>query len=166
MEPAARGGRMELKQRLSEEERRVLETYVKLRRAVNTLHACESENMRNAGLTESQFGVLEALEHLGPMCQKDLARKILRSAGNLTTVVGNLEQRCLVKRHQSPDDRRVSTVELTDSGRRLIRSIFPDHAAALVDAFSVLTAEELEFLGVLCKKLGTQRPDGHRALLP
>jgi len=155
---------MKSRQRRSEEERRVLDTYVKLRRAVNALRGCESENMRNAGLTESQFGVLEALAHLGPMCQKDLARKILRSEGNLTTVIGNLERRGLVTRHQSLDDRRMMHVVLTDSGRRLIRSVFPDHASALVDAFAVLTAEEQEALGVLCKKLGTQRPDGHRAL--
>lgn len=143
-----------------EEERRVLDTYVKLRRAVNTLRTCESEHMRTAGLTESQFGVLEALDHLGPMCQKDLARKILRSAANLSTVIGNLERRRLVTRQRSSDDRRVLTVHLTAKGRRLIRSIFPDHAAALVDAFAVLTGEEQELLGALCKKLGTRRPQG------
>jgi len=143
----------------NDEERRVLDAYVKLRRAVNTLRRCETERLRSAGLTESQFGVLEALDHLGPMCQKDLADKILRSAGNLTTVIGNLEQRGLIERHQHPEDRRVQTVELTAAGRRLIRSVFPGHAAALVRAFSVLSAEEQEHLGALCKKLGTRRPD-------
>lgn len=154
---------MACKQCRRDEERRVLDAYVKLRRAVNTLRACESERLRSAGLTESQFGVLEALDHLGPMCQKDLAHKILRSAGNLTTVIANLLGRRLVRRNRSPEDRRVRLVELTDCGRQLIRTVFPDHVAALVDAFTVLDAEEQELLGALCKKLGTQGSDDHRS---
>lgn len=150
------------KRRGGEDERRVLDTYVKLRRAVNTLQTCEAEHMRAAGLTESQFGVLEALDHLGPMRQKDLARKILRSAGNLTTVIGNLERRRLVSRSRGSNDRRVRTVELTDRGRRLIRSVFPAHAAALVEAFQVLSDDEQELLGELCKKLGTRRAESDR----
>jgi len=149
-----------------EDQRRALDAYVKLRRAVNTLRACESESMRSAGLTESQFGVLEALDHIGPMCQKDIARKILRSAGNLTTVIGNLERRRLISRTRSREDRRVLKVELTDRGRQLIRSIFPEHAEALVRTISVLTAGEQELLGDLCKKLGTQRPEEDRTPRP
>jgi MarR family 2-MHQ and catechol resistance regulon transcriptional repressor len=123
------------------------------------LRACESEFLRAAGLTESQFGVLEALDHLGPLCQTDLAAKILRSVGNLTTVIGNLERRGLVTRRIDAADRRVRLVELTSAGRSLIRSVFPDHARALVEALAVLTAEEQTALGELCKKLGTRRPE-------
>jgi MarR family 2-MHQ and catechol resistance regulon transcriptional repressor len=140
----------------SQEQERVLDAYIKLRRAVNTINACEAEVMRSAGLTESQFGVLEALLHLGPLCQKDLAAKILKSTGNLTTVVDNLERRGLVQRRRSAEDRRVVTVRLTDEGRRLIDSVFPRHVTALVDAFAVLTADELHQLATLCRKLGKQ----------
>ena len=140
-------------------ERRALGVYIKLRRAVNSLRSCEAETMRAAGLTESQFGVLEALDHLGPMCQKDLADRILRSAGNLTTVIGNLERRGLVARRRDLDDRRVFTVRLTPRGRGLIRSVFPGHAAALTAALDILTPAEQEQLGELCRKLGTQRRD-------
>ena len=140
----------------SQKAERVLDAYVKLRRAVHTINACEASVMRSAGLTESQFGVLEALLHLGPQCQKDLAAKILKSTGNLTTVVDNLERRGLVERRRDGNDRRVVTVLLTDGGRRLIESVFPHHVAALVDAFAVLSAGEQKQLATLCRRLGRQ----------
>lgn len=137
-------------------EERALDTYVKLRRAINTLGVREAEVMRSAGLTESQFGVLEAVLHLGPLCQREIAAKILKSAGNLTTVIDNLERRGLVERQRDLEDRRVIHVHLTADGERLIRDLFPRHVAALVQSFNVLTTAEQERLGELCRRLGRQ----------
>jgi len=137
-------------------ETRALDAFVKLRRAVNTLSARESAVMRSAGLTESQFGVMEAVYHLGPLCQREVADKILKSAANLTTVVDNLERRGLVERRRSPEDRRVATVHLSAEGERLISTLFPLHVAALVEAFAVLTPVEQETLAALCRRLGRQ----------
>jgi MarR family 2-MHQ and catechol resistance regulon transcriptional repressor len=137
-------------------ETRVLDTYVKLRRAINTLGMREAQVMRSAGLTESQFGVLEAVLHLGPLCQREIAANILKSAGNLTTVIDNLERRGLVERRRGLEDRRVITIHLTADGERLIRDLFPRHVAALVQSFRVLTSVEQELLGELCRRLGRQ----------
>lgn len=135
-------------------EKRALDTYIKLRRAVNALSLCEGEAMRGAGLSESQFGVLEALLHLGPLCQRELAAKVLKSPGNLTTVVDNLERRGLAERRRDGDDRRVVTVHLTEGGEDLIREVFPKVADALVGAFSELTAGDQNQLAELCRRLG------------
>jgi len=136
-------------------EKRVLDTYVKLRRAVNSLSGREDDVLRAAGLTESQFGVLEALYHLGPLCQRELASKILKSAGNLTTVVDNLQKRGLVERRREGGDRRVVTVYLTSDGDDLVAKVFPRVVDVLVDAFSVLAVREQEQLAALCRRLGT-----------
>ncbi|MEX1309298.1 MAG: MarR family transcriptional regulator [Candidatus Sulfomarinibacteraceae bacterium] len=136
-------------------ESRALDTYIKLRRAVNAVNVREGEQMRKAGLTESQFGVLEALLHLGPLCQRELAAKVLKSAGNMTTVVDNLQRRGLVERKREADDRRVVTVSLTGRGEAVIRDAFPRVVTALVGAFSVLTAGEQKQLAALCRRLGT-----------
>jgi len=141
--------------RVTETERRALDAYVKLRRAVNTVGAREAEVMHSAGLTESQFGVLEALLHLGPMCQREIAGKILKSAGNLTTVIDNLERRGLVVRQRGPEDRRVVTVSLTADGKRLIDKVFPRNVLVLVEAFAALSPEQQEQLAELCRRLGT-----------
>ena len=146
---------MGTKHRGTAAETRALDTYIKMRRAVNALGLREGEVMRGAGLTESQFGVLEALHHLGPLCQRELAAKVLKSAGNMTTVVDNLEKRALVERRREGDDRRVVTVHLTKSGEKLIRKVFPIVVDTLVRAFSALSAKEQNELAALCRRLGT-----------
>ena len=69
-----------------------LNTYTKLMRAAESVTGRISRVMTAAGLTISQFGVLEALQHKGPLCQKDIAAKILKSSGNITLVIDNLEK--------------------------------------------------------------------------
>jgi MarR family 2-MHQ and catechol resistance regulon transcriptional repressor len=103
--------------------------------------------------------VLEALYHVGPLCLSDLAQKILRTSGNLTMVVDNLEKSGYVKRVPSAEDRRFIRAEITDSGRKLIASIFPHHAAQITNLMSRLTIEEQEALRELCRKLGTGQDD-------
>lgn len=131
-----------------------LSAYVKLVRAADSLTARAHAHLGAHGLTISQFGVLEALLHKGPLCQKALAGKLLKSGGNITTVVDNLEKRLLVRRQRGDTDRRYSTVHLTDAGRELIERVFPVHAQGVADLMSVLTDEELTRMGELCRKLG------------
>jgi MarR family 2-MHQ and catechol resistance regulon transcriptional repressor len=98
--------------------------------------------------------VLEALLHLGPLCQRDLGEKLLRSGGNIVMVVDNLEKRGVVERKRGKQDRRFVTVRLTGKGRRLIARIFPCHVAVLVKEMGALSASEQEKLGHLCRRLG------------
>jgi MarR family 2-MHQ and catechol resistance regulon transcriptional repressor len=58
----------------SKKEIRALDTYIKLVRAADTLSAGINMNLLSAGLTESQFNVLDALYHLGPLTQKQLIK--------------------------------------------------------------------------------------------
>jgi MarR family 2-MHQ and catechol resistance regulon transcriptional repressor len=137
-----------------------LDTFIKLIRATNTVEARFRGAFKKHNLTESQFGVLEALFHLGPLKQKELAQKILKSGGNLTLVIDNLEKRDLVIRCKDKNDRRVYKVQLTESGESLIKEIFPKHAKEIQNTFSVLTQKERITLGKLCKKLGTKLSEG------
>lgn len=139
----------------TEEEILALGTFIKLMRAVNTLRMAVGRSLAQAGLTESQLGVLETLHHLGPMCQKEIGEKLLTSGGNVTMVVDNLEKRSLVQRRRDTCDRRFVTVHLTDEGKRLIEEYFPDHARAITRCLSALDPEEQRELGRLCRKLGT-----------
>lgn len=133
-------------------QRRALDTFVKLTRAMNAINS-KTQRYTDAGLTTSQFGVLEALYHLGPLRQTDLAKKILKTTGNLTMVLDNLEKRKLILRIREQDDRRALQVKLTPSGHDLIASIFPAHADDMVAALSNLNADEQKLLSGLCIKL-------------
>jgi MarR family 2-MHQ and catechol resistance regulon transcriptional repressor len=138
----------------TDEQRRALSVYIKLMRAAESTTGRINDHLRDYGLTVSQFGVLEALYHLGAMCQGELARKILKSSGNLTTVVDNLVRDELVERCRDEADRRMIHVHLTDKGRTLIEQILTPHVANVVEAFSVLTPEEQETLDGLLRKVG------------
>jgi len=138
----------------TKKEELALETFVKFMRSANTVSAEVQSHLTKQKLTMSQFGVLEALYHLGPMYQRDLAVKILKTTGNITTVIDNLEKRGLVERQREMKDRRYFKVVLTSSGRRLTKKIFPDHAMQITKCMSRLTMPEQRELGKLCKKLG------------
>lgn len=132
-----------------------LDTFVKLRRAVNAIGArLNPALLRDTRLTESQFGVLETLHHKGPMTQVRLCEKLLLSGSNLTTVLDNLERRGWVRRLVQPDDRRAHRIELTARGRAIIGRAFPAHAARITHLLNHLTREEQAHLGRLCRKLG------------
>ena len=133
---------------------RALDAYIKLVRATSSVGARLARHLASAGLTPTQLGVLEALLHLGPLGQRVLGAKLLMSGANITMVVDNLERRDLVRRERGGDDRRSVTVHLTPDGRRLISKVFPEHAAAIAEAFSPLTAAEQDELARLTKKLG------------
>lgn len=141
------------KYRGNRKERLALSTFVKLLRATETLSAKVHSHLAGVKLTISQFGVLEALYHLGPMCQRDIAKKILKSTGNLTTVIDNLEKRNLVRRERNEDDRRYFNVVLTENGEKIMKKIFPDHASRILQAMDNLTEKEQKQLGILCKKI-------------
>lgn len=138
------------------EERRALDLYIKLSRAAESVNQRVNRHLQDVNLTVSQFGVLEALYHLGPMTPGVLCDKILRSTGNLTLVIDNLEKRRLVVRTQNPADRRSTIIELTATGKALIEELFPQHVAIVVQEVAVLTPEEQNQLAALCRKLGLQ----------
>jgi len=141
----------------SEEEVQALDTYIKLVRVTESLVARLSHQLRSQhDLTLSQFGALESLLHLGDMSQSELGHKLLKSSGNITMVVDNLEKRGLVQRCRDTGDRRVVMVRLAAAGRRLIAGIFPDHAQAITEEMGHLSQDEQVALGELCKKLGVR----------
>jgi MarR family 2-MHQ and catechol resistance regulon transcriptional repressor len=131
-----------------------LNTFIKLTRAADSLLRRLSQRSTQGNLTPTQFGVLESLYHLGSMCQTEISNKLLLSTANITLVIDNLEKSGLVKRTRSAEDRRFISVSLTDKGEELIAGLFPKHAASIAEELSVLSPQEQEILGELCRKLG------------
>ena len=136
------------------EEQRALATYTKLMRAAESVTARTSRPMAAADLTISQFGVLEALLHRGSLCQRDIAAKILKSTGNITMVIDNLEKRGLVRRERDASDRRYFTVHLTPTGKELVEEVFTQVAMAISLELGILTVSEQDELGRLCRIIG------------
>lgn len=145
---------MATKFRGSQDEVRALSALINLMRASEALSTSLQREISALRLTGSQFGILEALLHLGPICQGELAGKLLRSGGSVTSVVAGLEKRGLVERRRDGSDKRFVTVRLTGKGAKLIGGIFPEHAKTVARQFGALTAPEQDELRRLCRKLG------------
>ncbi|HET9013494.1 MAG TPA: MarR family transcriptional regulator [Gemmatimonadaceae bacterium] len=105
-------------------------------------------------LTTTEFGILEALHHKGPLLLGEIQRKVLVTSGGITYLVDRLVDKGLVKREPSPDDRRARYAVLTPEGARLIGRIFPPHAEFLTGIMRALTPDEQTTATTLLRKLG------------
>ena len=139
---------------LDASEASALRLWVILSRAHSAVARHAEADVARHGLTIAEFGVLEALYHVGPMLLGELQRKVLVSSGGVTWLVDRLEKRGLVKREACPEDRRARYATLTTEGKRLLARIFPDHAKAIEHAMAGLTRADRDRAATLLKALG------------
>ncbi|NUO40011.1 MAG: MarR family transcriptional regulator [Gemmatimonadaceae bacterium] len=133
---------------------RALKTWVVLARAYAAVARAVEGQIARHGLTTTEFGILEALHHKGPLLLGEIQRKVLVTSGGITYLVDRLVAKGLVTRVPSPDDRRARYAVLTPEGKQLIAEIFPAHAAFLADVLSTLNEREHEEAAALLRKLG------------
>lgn len=137
--------------------------YVRLVRAGERLHAEVSRELALHGLSASQFSALKALRLSGRLVQKDIAKKLLKTCGNITFLVDKLEAMELVVRERDPSDRRVIFVKLTVKGEELFDTLYPGHAARIERVMSSLSDEQTN---ALLNLLETVLPDRSDTSLP
>ena len=125
-----------------------------LMKAFQALMPHAQESIARTGLGDSDFRVLEALLHKGPLPVNTIGPKVWLTPGSISVAVDRLVQKGLVVRKEQPADRRVRRVELTRKGRALIAATFRKHAAAMENAVDVLSKKERTALLRLLKKLG------------
>jgi MarR family 2-MHQ and catechol resistance regulon transcriptional repressor len=133
---------------------RALKTWVVLARAYAAVARVVEADIARHGLTTTEFGILEALHHKGPLLLGEIQRKVLVTSGGITYLVDRLVAKGLVKREPSPDDRRARYAVLTPEGKQFIAGIFPAHAASLARMISTLSEREQAQATALLRKLG------------
>jgi MarR family transcriptional regulator, 2-MHQ and catechol-resistance regulon repressor len=131
-----------------------LKLFIVLSRAFKALNEEINKNIQENGLNPTEFAVLELLYHKGDQPLQQIGGKILLASGSITYVVDKLEKKGLLKRVACPKDRRVTYAQITDEGRGLIDSIFPNHEMRIHELMSALTPEEKSEVIDLVKKLG------------
>ncbi len=124
-------------------------------KATKAQEAQARRSVEATGLCLSDFGVLEALLHEGPLPVNVLGKKILISSGSTTAAVDRLERQELVERKSSSTDRRSRIAHLTGRGTTLIRRLFAEHARDMERAFSCLDGPERQALASLLRKLAS-----------
>jgi MarR family 2-MHQ and catechol resistance regulon transcriptional repressor len=125
-----------------------------LSRCHRALNHLAERSIEEAGLCLTDFAVLEALLHKGPLTITQIQSKVPLALGSMTAAVDRLEEKGLIIRTPAADDRRAKVLKLTPEGTRIVEKAFSRHAAELESSMAVLNASEQRQLHVLLKKLG------------
>lgn len=125
-------------------------------KAFRAMEGQAERSIAGLGLCQSDFGVLEALLHKGPLPVKALGEKVLLTSGSMTAAIDRLERRDWVVRGNDPDDRRSRIVRLTPKGRKTIQALFRNHEHDMERAAARLSHNERAELMVLLRKLGKE----------
>lgn len=128
--------------------------WIVLARSHRALSTLAERSIADSGLCLSDFAVLEALLHKGPLTISEIQAKVLLASGSMTAAVDRAEKKGLVIRKTTSKDRRARLVELTPEGTRVAESAFNKHAQHLEAAMAVLDDAEKRQIYAPLKKLG------------
>jgi DNA-binding MarR family transcriptional regulator len=118
-----------------------------MRALVRTYQAFSAYDMSGyteVDLTVPQADVIFTLGNTDGLCFKDIGEKTLITKGTLTGVIERLENKGMVKKTHSPEDRRHVIVTLTSRGRKVFEKEFPRQIAFLKQKFDLLSKKELK----------------------
>lgn len=131
-----------------------LKLFVVLSRAQRAISERLETSLGAHELTHTEFAILEALYHKGPLLLGEVQRKILVSSGGITFLVDKLADRGFAERRPCAKDRRARYAALTRKGEALMGQIFPTHAEAIRQAMSGLSRAEQKQATALLRQLG------------
>jgi len=140
-------------------------------KATKAVEALAGRSISQFGMIPTDFGVLEALLHKGPLTVKQIGEKVLLTSGSMTAAVDRLEKRGLVVRSNDAHDRRARIISLTPEGRELIERAFACHRDAMEEGLKGFSEAERIVLLPLLRSLGrvaeqnlNQRPAENKEL--
>jgi len=139
---------------LSAENQSALHLFRVLFKASRVLEQHSLRSTEKLSICPSDFYILEAILHKGPMPISVIAGKVLLTLGSLSVAIDRLEEKALVVRQADPHDKRTKLIQLTKTGEKLVAAHFKSHADALTEAMSGLSAQEQSNAAKLIKKLG------------
>ncbi len=129
--------------------------FLVLWKAAREAEAYAEKSILELEMCGSDFAVLEAVLHKGPLPVNEIGKKVLLTSGSITVAVDRLETKGLVERRASGTDRRARIVHLTKEGRKLATRAYAAHAADMERLVSgSLTVAERKTLIDLLKKIG------------
>ena len=129
--------------------------FLVLWKASRAAQAYAAKSISGLEMCDSDFAVLEALLHKGPLPINEIGKKVLLTSGSITVAVDRLETKGLVERRAHGTDRRTRVIHLTKTGRKLITRAYAEHAADMERLASAsLTKDERKTLISLLKQIG------------
>jgi len=123
-------------------------------KAFHSVEQISSRSIAGFEMHPTDFGVLEALLHKGPLTARELGQKVLLTSGSMTAAIDRLEERGLLTRVEGSEDRRGRVISLTPEGKALIEPAFREHAQHLERALKEVPEGERFLLLNLLRSLG------------
>jgi DNA-binding MarR family transcriptional regulator len=109
---------------------------------------------RDFATTLPRFDLLAQLERNPEgLRMGELSRRMMVTSGNVTGITDQLVDEGLVKRIETPDDRRAYVIRLTPAGKRSFDRMAAAHERWVIELLGGLSANEREQLGKLLAKV-------------
>jgi DNA-binding MarR family transcriptional regulator len=122
--------------------------WLRLSRVQQQISRAADACVRRSGLSNAQFDVLAQVGAFEGSTQKELARRLLVTKGNITQLLDRMEACGLLERRQ---EGRSKTVSLTEKGRQLRDCVVPALEATIREQMSALSVPEQRELLVLLR---------------
>ena len=133
-----------------------------IRRLQQIAVAVFSQGAQPHGVTPVQFAVLQLLEHMPGIDQRTLAQEVGFDKATIGGVIDRLEARGLLLRQQTPKDRRVKLLNLTDAGKELLQALMPIALQAQRHMLDPLSDEERQqFIDLMARVLAHHEGHAH-----
>jgi DNA-binding MarR family transcriptional regulator len=124
--------------------------WLRLARVFQKIDMRSERFFRSQGLNTAHFDVLAQVGAARGMTQQELADALLVTKGNISQLLGKLEQAGLITRRQ---EGRTNCLSLTDRGEALFRQVVPQQEALIADLLAPLSGDEQRELLRLLRKL-------------
>src|ERR1700730_8826383 len=133
-----------------------IHTWLVMMKAMQAMTRYSLAGLEKSCLGASDFAVLEALLHKGPLPVNVIGPKVNLTTGSISVAVDRLVAKGLVSRAECAEDRRVRIVALTPRGKSVITPIFRAHVETMEKVFAGLSRHELRKLEQQWKRVGKQ----------
>lgn len=141
------------------------EVYLSLWRTYDRLKALEDELFQNWDLTSQQYNVLRILQasNPNPVPTLQLSTRLISRSPDITRMIDKLEDRDLVRRVRSLEDRRTVLVEITEKGLKLLEKLQDPVKSLHISQVGHLSRTDRATLCSLLEKTRKphESPDGH-----
>jgi DNA-binding MarR family transcriptional regulator len=125
-------------------EHRAKEIIFSIRKLMQAGEFYTKELNKKYQVSAPQLNCLISLYENGPLPPSHIAKYIMVKSSTVTGIVDRLEQKGLVKRFRDSPDRRIITIELTDSGKNLAKNAPPPIQQKIIDGLKKLSKDELD----------------------
>ena len=125
-------------------EHRTKEIIFSIRKLMQAGEFYTKELNKKYQVSAPQLNCLLSLYENGPLPPSQIAKHIMVKSSTVTGIVDRLEQKGLVKRFRNSPDRRIITIELTDSGKNLAKNAPPPIQQKIIDGLKKLSEDELD----------------------